>query len=260
MRQLFPHITLLLMLALSCAPDTTNIAEQIPAQKHPNQRNLVVVIHGGGDSPEDWANDLIEVMATRVTNPDTWAYSAIDWHADAEDRMSAARTGFRLGEDLGEELAAQQEYTHIVFIAHSVGSFVAHGALTTLDEHRENQTVPTTHVIFLDPFTARGVVRWNYGDSRFGKGADVAQTYLNSDDSAPSTNDAPAETYTIDVTQLRPDDYPEDRWHWWPIDAWQHLLLNSSREDVGLHALEQSAEHPSLFHKTYPQGSQVTLK
>ncbi|MEM1347160.1 MAG: hypothetical protein AAGI01_01295, partial [Myxococcota bacterium] len=73
----------------------------------------------------------------------------------------------------------------------------------------------------------------------FGDGAFYAEAYLNTDDSAPASSDALEHAYNMDVTAARPEDLDEDRWHWWPIDAWLEDV-RSRREGVALRAIEET--------------------
>lgn len=241
-------LTGVLLALTSCGLESAGEPGAAIPQASSTTSRLMLVIHGGGDDPASWAEELIQEVAPELPDPETWSVHAIDWHADAEDRTTASRKGLRLGEAIGEELRARDvTYAHVVIVSHSVGSFVAHGITTTLSE---SEQAPFIHAIYLDPFTLRGVLRWGYGDRLFGEGADFAESYLNSDDGAPLTNDSLGQAHTIDVTHLRPADLPEERWHWWPIDAW----LSLERHDAGVQMIERALLDPCL-HEDFERGT-----
>ena len=100
------HITWLaaaLCLLCSCGTESASEADAVP-QASAQKRRLLLVIHGGGDDPTDWADDFIAQVAPTLPDADRWASYAVDWSADAEDRTSASRKGLRLGEAIGEAL------------------------------------------------------------------------------------------------------------------------------------------------------------
>lgn len=245
------RVTPLLALALtlsSCGgPDTE--AEQLPPAT-PARDRLVLAIHGGGDDPQVWAEGLLDALGPRLPSPARWERVAYDWEDAASNRSKAAKRGLALGEELaGELLAMDPPYEHVLIIAHSVGAFVAHGLSVELGLAAGG---PRVHVIFLDPFTMRGVFDWDHGQSLFGQGAAVAESYYNSDDPAPTTNEPLEHARNVDVTALRPGDLDEDSWHWWPIDAWLELL-DSPREGVGLDIVRRAVEGRDV-HGEFPRG------
>lgn len=62
---------------------------------------------------------------------------------------------------------------------------------------------PTLQLTLLDPFTQRGVLGPGYGSRNFGKSADYAQQFMNTDDPVPSTNEPCGGCAVWDVTGAR---------------------------------------------------------
>ena len=211
------RITALSAFAACAAPEI----ESFPSQG-PDATGLILLIHGSGDSANDWPSELATQLEDAMTNAALWDVVTYDWADDAENRLRAAAMGLRHGEALGDFLSSERNYEALQVIAHSVGGHVSHGISLTWQEGILQQT-------FLDPFGGRGLFRWGYGHRRFGETATFAETYFNSDDGVPSTERAPLHTHGFDVTGQREGSYEEDT-HWWPIDWYK----NSGGSGVGL--------------------------
>jgi hypothetical protein len=125
----------------------------------------------------------------------------------------------------------------IVFstIGISVGAFPASAMVQELHKTlkpsiRRNICIQLT---LLDPFQQKAVLGVNFGRFNFGKGADYAQQYLNTDDPVPSTNDPLPNCVSIDITSLRPNNILG---HDWPLIYYTHELNNidSNRDGIGI--------------------------
>ncbi|GMH64111.1 hypothetical protein TrRE_jg13028 [Triparma retinervis] len=90
---------------------------------------------------------------------------------------------------------------HIIGI--SVGAFAADATISRLrkyiDQH-PNAPKINLQLTLLDPFTQRGIFGVNWGIKNFGRNADYAQQYLNTDDPVPSTNEPCDNCAVFDVT------------------------------------------------------------
>lgn len=194
---------LLPLLLLGCGRD---LGRDLPLGDEAD--GVVLIVHGGGDDPSVWAEDLVPVVQGVLIEPERWTVLALDWSADADTLVTAARRGRRVGEDTAPQL---QELDRVHVIAHSVGAHVAHGLATSLDG-------PTVQLTLLDPFVGSGTVRWGYGRDRFGEGADFACAYLNRDDGVPSTDGLLDQAHIVDVTAVRPGALStSEQGHRWPI-------------------------------------------
>lgn len=196
--------------AWTCAALLAGCSVEIPTLPVPEGSGLVILVHGGGDDPSVWAEGLgsqIEsIQQERGTDGD-WDIVALDWSGDAADVLTAARRGRQVGNGLVEALGAWQD-VHVV--AHSVGAHVAHGIA--------EGGVASLHLTLLDPFVGSGLVRWSYGRTRFGVGADFAEAYVNRDDGVPSSDGLLDEAHVFDVTDARPRELTtSEEGHRWPI-------------------------------------------
>ena len=167
---------------------------------------LVLLVHGGGDDPSVWAEDLAEVVRAAVSTD--WDVVALDWADAAADRSRAASRGRDIGEGLAPDVEA---YDAVHIIAHSVGAHLGHGLVSALSE-------PRCQLTLLDPFVGSGLVRWEYGRMRFGAGATFAESYVNTDDGVPSSDGTLPMAHNFDVTALRPT---EEDGHRWPIAVYE---------------------------------------
>jgi hypothetical protein len=208
----------------------------------PDAAGLVLVIHGGKDDPSVWADDTAAIV--REQAPD-WQVVALDWSDDADDNLTAARRGRRIGAELASPIAdAGPLPLHL--IAHSVGAHLAHGLLAEL----ELQDAPRERIqlTLLDPFVGSGLTRWGYGRDRFGVGADFAEAYVNRDDGVPSTDGVLRQAHVFDVTALRPPELDtSEAGHRWPI-AFYDTSLGSG---VGLDLAVSVASDPAALEATW---------
>ena len=151
----------------------------------------------------------------------------IDWSALSSNILQASFSGQRVGREAARRLlerccnggnasssskgTCNLKRVHLIGI--SVGAFAADEACAAIKSQLgENVTCQLT---LLDPFQQRGVIGTGYGNANFGKTADYAIHYLNTDDPVPSTN-APLTKYcvVVDITKLRPE---EIFGHDWPL-------------------------------------------
>ena len=187
---------------------------------------LVLLVHGSGDTPADWSEELGAVMRAAMEQPELWDVVAYDWSKDAERKLSAARRGLAHGEAIGARLTDERSYSAVQIISHSVGGHVGYGIEETWTEGVLQHT-------YLDPFGGRGMVRWGYGYRRFGENASFAEAYFNADDGVPSTERSPRHTHGFDVTALRSEADADDA-HWWPIQWYQDSLGSGLGLDLAL--------------------------
>ena len=234
----------LLPLSLLCCSCAGPMLGDLPQQGE-SATGLVLLIHGSGDSPADWAEELADVLTSALEQPERWDVFAYDWSEDASQKMSAARKGLAHGEAIGEVLSTERSYDAVQIISHSVGGHVGYGIEQTWSEGVLQHT-------YLDPFGGRGVVRWGYGYRRFGEDASFAETYFNADDGVPSTERSPRNTHGFDVTALRTAEYSDDA-HWWPIRWYQDSLGSGIGLDL---ALPLAGD---VYWSEYPMGELTLL-
>lgn len=232
-----------------CA-EPEGVAEQLP-ERLTGKPRLLLAIHGGGDDPGVWAEDAVARVAPHLPEPERWQHVAWDWTEEAAVLRNAAQRGQREGEAIADALLSHDPpYEHVLIVAHSVGAFVAHGLVERLEER---ESMVTAHIVLLDPFGMDGVLKWRYGRRRFGRDALIAQSFYNTDDNVPTTNAPLRHAHNVDVTALRPEDWAEDRWHWWPIEAWV-ARVESGDEDEAL----RDGVAQGVYHQTWPRGEVTT--
>eukprot|EP00587_Corethron_hystrix_P007659 CAMPEP_0113302780 /NCGR_PEP_ID=MMETSP0010_2-20120614/3466_1 /TAXON_ID=216773 ORGANISM="Corethron hystrix, Strain 308" /NCGR_SAMPLE_ID=MMETSP0010_2 /ASSEMBLY_ACC=CAM_ASM_000155 /LENGTH=260 /DNA_ID=CAMNT_0000156659 /DNA_START=188 /DNA_END=970 /DNA_ORIENTATION=- /assembly_acc=CAM_ASM_000155 len=179
---------------------------------------LTIIFHGAG-GPDAYTAELVDKLSADKSN----AVYFPDWTEFSSNTLRAASDGLSVGNQIGLGVAKRlgddgddgPGTVHVIGI--SVGSFAAQAVVDAISAYRLRQgklRQPFLQVIFLDPFIARGVYDWGYGKERFGRGADTAFQYLNTDDPVPFTDQPLANCRTIDVTSIRPE---EIFGHDWPL-------------------------------------------
>jgi hypothetical protein len=204
-----------------------------------NQKDrLLIFIHGAGDSPADWSQDLAD-RAGGV---------ALNWEAAAADRMQAPARGYEIGFAMGKVLAekyrtagsdtqpdersdtqsgsrAGRQPEGFFLMAHSAGAWLAQGITDGLQQSAQQKANKRAAVelVFLDPFTAKSIFQPFSGGRLLGIGADAVRTYYTKTDPIPFTAGKVAVGERIDVTDLlysTDSSSTEDRTlaHWQVID------------------------------------------
>jgi acetyl esterase/lipase len=186
----------------------------------PSTEHVVALIHGSGDSPSDWPDEMSTTIEATTVAAQV-SVVVIDWAEAAAARLLAPGRGLRLGRRLGTELLTRgAPPSRLTVVSHSAGAFVAYGMAQVLSQQDE------LHIrqVYLDPFLARSPVQWRYGSRRFGEYADSAVAYVNTVDPVPFTDGFPVHTAPVDVT----DPEHEDReGHWWPVEVFRREIAES---------------------------------
>ena len=113
---------------------------------------------------------------------------------------------------MNTDAACRLKAVHLIGI--SVGAFAADEACAAIKSSRLGNSI-TCQLTLLDPFQQRGVIGTGYGNANFGKTADYAIHYLNTDDPVPSTNEPLTKHCSVvDITNLRPEKLFG---HDWPV-------------------------------------------
>ena len=164
-----------------------------------------IIFHGRG-GPDRETDDLL----ARVQSQDAAAglsrpVSVFDWRPwfsnDASrNSYHGQEVGRRLGRLLADE-APSLRTLHVV--GTSAGAWPANEMCTAYVEARQAREARARVILSLtDPFTARHdrPLADGWGGRNFGRHADFAEHYLNSDDIVPSSNEPLALCYCWDVT------------------------------------------------------------
>ncbi len=235
------------------------VADPLPPQGQ-NACCLLMIVHGLGDTPEDWPAELLSTIENRAGDAKSWDIVTYDWsaYATSEDGSTASRSGMEIGRQVGQALASPNyRYEHIHFIAHSVGSFVIHAAAQT---YRQQAAMPARiHMTFIDPFTLHGFTRLFYGKKKFGAEADFAETYVNTDDPVPSTNTPLNNTHNFDLTETPGKITTGADAHWWPVDY--YIMTAQDRTlpyGFQLAPMAAGSQNP-VAHADFPRGASTVV-
>jgi len=173
-----------------------------------------VVFHGAGGL-DQYTDQLMKRLARHSKTDGTTYEAIVDWSTVSNNILQASFSGQRIGRRTAAELlfkAPMLKSLHLIGI--SVGAFAADSACTQAKELVAEKNSLFVQLTLLDPFTQRGVLDPTYGNRNFGRDADYAQQFLNSDDPVPSTNKPLSRCACVDVTGLRPADVFG---HDWPL-------------------------------------------
>ncbi len=144
-----------------------------PLKVNSDVQNLVIIVHGKGDSADDWPRDLKQRLTSLVKDKRRWQIIAYDWYPHALSSMRSAADGTVIGRQLGTHLASLDHLTQIHLIGHSVGSFLIDELCRSYKVHTSNPAY--VHMTFLDPFCMQGTIHWKYGLAHFGGKGDFTR-------------------------------------------------------------------------------------
>ena len=201
-----------------------------PLKVDSDVQNLVIIVHGRGDSADDWPRDLKQRLTSLVKDTHNWQIIAYDWYPHALSSLRSAANGTVIGRQLGKKLASLDHLTQIHLIGHSVGSFLIDELCRSYKAHASNPA--HVHMTFLDPFCMQGTIHWKYGMVHFGEKGDFTEAFINTDDPVPTTNAPLHHAYNYDVTQTAGRESFEGELHWWPVEYYighldsDHLIGN----------------------------------
>jgi len=181
--------------------------------------HTAVLAHGLKDNPSTKLDSLKTDYRQALPNARVFA---VDWSRYAQNTLTCATNGKRIGERIGRKLAANPNIENLHLIAHSCGSFVIYGACQAFRQLNKTARVQTT---YLDPVSVYGIW-WNYGLRHFGRCADYSEAYIDTEDDVPGSNQLIPHTHTYDVTEVRKRTGRQTHAHLWPIEYYQQLLAS----------------------------------
>jgi hypothetical protein len=194
--------------------------EQIDAPDfETSDSHVALLAHGLRDHPTAPMNSLRAAYEQAV--PGSRAFN-VDWSPYAQNSLTCATNGKRIGERIGRELATNPKIQSLHLVAHSCGAFVIYGACQAFKRVNKTATVQTT---YLDPVSVYGIW-WNYGLHHFGECADYSEAYIDTGDGVPGSNELIPQTHTYDVTAARKHTGQQTQTHLWPIEYYRQLLAN----------------------------------
>jgi len=175
------------------------------------QRHVFLHFHGRGGPDREDADLKARVLAQdkaagldRLVDIFVWR----EW-LDAATTERISYTGQAIGRKIGHQLAARDDLLSLHVSGTSAGGFAANECVTAYVAAAGPERRATARLSLFDPFCARADevgAPWEdglgtSGAKLFGRDADFAEHYLNSDDIVPSTNFALPLCYCYDVTR-----------------------------------------------------------
>ena len=172
-----------------------------------NAADIFMVFHGAG-GPDRETEDLLQ----RIKDQDdavnfertTFLFDWRPWFSTGSRRNLNSFHGQEVGKKLGQLLAnAAPNLRTLHVVGTSAGAWPANEVCTAYVAATADRSVRARVVLSLcDPFTARSDRPFAdpWGMRNFGRDADFAEQFLNTDDIAPSTNEPLPLCYCYDVT------------------------------------------------------------
>jgi len=168
-----------------------------------NTDYITLSAHGVKDSPKSWSDELMSIMhqspLQHVKNLRHQNIS-IDWQDFSKNVFICSTAGKKIGFDIGKKIATKSNVKGVHVIGHSCGAFVALGICEGVKSANTNIKVQTT---YLDPVSVYGGVVWNYGLNNFGRCANFSDSYIDTQDNIPGSNQVLPHSVTFDVTSIR---------------------------------------------------------
>jgi len=221
-------------------------------------KELDVTIIFPGAGGRDMLSDELEDALRRGCHSagiENAAVATFDWKEHRGTVLTAAYDSETVGETVAKELWDKQSNSKGVAIRSvhcvgiSVGAFAANGMATEICRLRgstgggggtssDGNAYPYVRLTLLDPFTSRGLTGLSYGSDNFGKCADYAVQYMNTDDPVPTTNEPLRHCVCYDVTSSSTRDefvLPDgESLHCWPVAYYaRHGIVEESKNVNG---------------------------
>jgi len=203
-----------------------NYSEITTIAVSPQSQYLSLSAHGVKDTPDSWSNQLQNII--KHSNNIQLAGLAkaqisLAWQPYSDNALLCSVTGKKIGEKLAEKIAQLPKLKAVHLIGHSCGSFVIYGLCEKLKQMKPTTVIQTT---YLDPVSIYSGVFWRYGVNHFGDCADFSDSYIDTQDGVPGSNEKLKNAYTFDVTRLRLEQnlsYPPHAWptHFY-LDAYKN--------------------------------------
>lgn len=205
----------------------------------PDTQHLILIIHGsfGREEPTLVA---LEARLGELTAalPDTQVLR-YRWSPWSDNILRADARGTRIGMQLGEQLGtywrsdrgpglgagsgARTVTLHL--IAHSAGAYLLDPLCERLRRSLGNSPVRLSiRMTFLDPIGLHGLLQRGWGAEHFGRCADEADAWINTDDPAPATDRWLRHAWNIDVTQAAGHEGFAGGGHRWPVHYYLEQL------------------------------------
>jgi hypothetical protein len=233
----------MVLLALEAYVRWPSQVPPVPLAVAPGTRELVLIVHGSFGAEEPTLRELerrwraqagagVQVVRHR-------------WAPWSDNILRAGPHGAHLGAALGRELGAMAGLERLHLVAHSAGAYLLDPlceAWRAARRSRAGGTAPgSVEMTFLDPIGLRGLFERGWGAREFGRCADRAEAYINTDDSAPATDRVLRHARTFDVTRA-PGRATFPDGHRWPVQY--YLERRFPQAAMGTAAREGAVREP----------------
>ena len=159
----------------------------------------VFLFHGAQDQLNPELSAIAEKFTELLDFRDNLEVVNYDWSFGSSFRLRASTNALKVGESLGNELAAMKNLKYLRLIGHSAGAYIPDALCRA---YRNGGGLAHIEITFLDAFGMRGFVDRGYGARNHGSCADFALNIVNTDDAAPTTNSYLNNAWNLDVTGL----------------------------------------------------------
>lgn len=170
-----------------------------PIEPDPNTPALILIVHGsfGRDEPDLLA--LERRLRALTANEKGIGVHRYVWSPYSDNILRAAARGARIGASLGQRLGRRHGVRQMHLIAHSAGAYLLEPLCQAARRVRGDPPL-FVRMTFLDPIGLHGIWDRGYGARHFGRCADLAEVYYNTDDPAPATDRPFLHASNFDVT------------------------------------------------------------
>ena len=168
------------------------------------------------DNKTSWSDELQRVIATSLLPQLSGLRQqnfSLNWQPFSDSFLTCSVAGKNLGEEIGSAIAKNINVKGVHLIGHSCGAFVILGICEQIKLLNKSIEVQTT---YLDPVSVYSGLFWQYGIENFGRCADFSDTYIDTHDTVPGSNQLLPHSVTLDVTQIRIKNNVDIAPHAWP--------------------------------------------
>jgi hypothetical protein len=207
-----------LVLALEAYVRWPSRAPAVPLRLRESTRELVLIVHGSFGADEPTLRELERRWRARAGGDmEVVRYRWAPW---SDNILRAGPHGVHIGAALGRQLGAAARLERLHLVAHSAGAYLldplCEAWRASRGESSHDAARPSVTMTFLDPIGLRGLFERGWGAREFGRCADRAEAYINTDDRAPATDRVLQHARTIDVT-AEPGRAGFGDGHRWPV-------------------------------------------
>jgi len=186
---------------------------------------ITLSAHGVKDDKASWSDKLQTVIATTYLpqlSEVKQQHISLSWQPFSNNVFTCSVSGKNLGEEIGKTIVKNKNIKGVHLVGHSCGAFVILGICEQIKSLNKSIKIQTT---YLDPVSVYSGLFWQYGIENFGRCADFSDTYIDTHDTVPGSNQLLPHSITLDVTQVRINNNMDIAPHAWPphfyIDAYR---------------------------------------